>query len=101
MLDDGIHVDNVILSETLNRLVVKLGRKIRRLSKSRDYKHSTVISHSSYLVLPQQNLNASFLAERPQESGLVDVESLDQRVNVVLLQSPVEVALRLLSDLSP
>ena len=24
MLDDGIHVDNVILSETLNRLVVKL-----------------------------------------------------------------------------
>ena len=54
-----------------------------------------------YLVLPQQNLDASFLAERPQKSGLVDIERLNQRVNVVLLQGPVEVALCLLPDLSP
>ena len=54
-----------------------------------------------YLVLPQQNLDASFLAERPQKSGLVDIERLNQRVNVVLLQGPVEVALCLLSYLSP
>ena len=100
MLDDGIHVDNVILSETLNRLVVKLEKKDKETFQKprlRTFK----FNFTSYLVLPQQNLNASFLAERPQESGLVDVESLDQRVNVVLLQSPVEVALRLLSDLSP
>merc|ERR1719295_2198747 len=53
------------------------------------------------MVLPQQNLNASFLAERPQKSGLVDIERLNKRVNVVLLQGPVEVALGLLSYLSP
>ena len=93
MLDNGVHVDNVILSETLDWLVVKLGRD-RHFFKG-------ALKRLRHLVFPQQNLNTSLLAERSQKSGLVDIESFNQRVHVVLLQGPVEVVLGFVSYLSP
>ena len=46
-------------------------------------------------------LDTSLLAERPEQSGLVDVEVLNQGVDVVEVESPVVVSLGLVPDLSP